>query len=124
MESILGNTRRPDVTFYGSGRIDITSRVAKLLLLHDGDVIDVGKQGGEFYLYVRMRSAGVVGKHEGRIFASKRNTRNFRAYSKRLCRAILDECGAQEARLPVGATVELPATGIAVPLITRYNLSL
>ena len=41
MQSILGNTRKADITFYASGRIDISARVAKHLQLSRGDVLDI-----------------------------------------------------------------------------------
>ena len=56
MQSILGNTRKADITFYASGRIDISARVAKHLQLSRGDVLDIMIDQDEFYLYVRLRS--------------------------------------------------------------------
>lgn len=41
MESILGNTRKADIVFYASGRIDITSHIATQLRLSRGDVLDI-----------------------------------------------------------------------------------
>ncbi len=52
--SILGNTRRADISFYSSGKIDITSRIANALGMVDGDVIDIMMWKGEFYLYVSL----------------------------------------------------------------------
>ena len=124
MAGILGNTRRPDVTFYRSGRIDITSRVAKLLDLHDGDVVDIDKHSGEWLLFVRHRNDKLIGAHEARCYASKKNSRNYRAYSKRLCDAVLTEVGVTEiARLAAGESVDFSYYGVAVPLITCQILS-
>ena len=50
VRSILGNTRRADISFYSSGKIDITSRIANALGMVDGDVIDVLTWIGVFYL--------------------------------------------------------------------------
>lgn len=122
METILGNTRKPDVTFYKNGRIDLTSRIAKMLNLGNGDVIDIGLCNGEYMLYVRLKNAQVVGNHEARCYTSKRNSHNFRAYSKKLCNAILSACGANKAQLASGVAVEVEALGTAIPLITRNNL--
>ena len=47
MESILGNTRKADIVFYSSGRIDITSHIAKQLHLSRGDVLDIMSENGE-----------------------------------------------------------------------------
>lgn len=124
MESLLGNTRRPDVSFYRDGRIDITSRVAKSLNLSAGDVIDVMKHGSEFYLYVRYRNFEILGKHEAQCHSTKRRSNHFRAHSIRLCAAILQECKSdQAALLPAGQTIELPCAGTAIALITCNNLS-
>lgn len=49
MQSILGNTRKADITFYASGRIDISARVAKHLQLSRGDVLDIMIDQDEFY---------------------------------------------------------------------------
>lgn len=111
------------MTFYCDGRIDITSRVAKILQLHEGDVVDIGVHQGEYYLYVRNRFTNIVGKHEAQCFASKKNSCNFRAYSKKICSAILQLSQASKARIAAGEVVELPEVGRAVPLIIRLNLA-
>lgn len=64
MQSILGNTRKADITFHDNGRINISARVSKLLELSHGDVIDIMDGQGEIYLYVKHR-VPVVGRHEG-----------------------------------------------------------
>ncbi len=122
METILGNTRRPDITFYQNGRIDITSRIAKMLNLSNGDVIDVAMHNGEFMLYIRLRNSQVIGNHEARCYASKKNSRNFRTYSKKLSKVILAECNANKACLASGMAIEVEPLGTAIPLITRNNL--
>lgn len=123
MNSIIGNTRRPDITFYRNGRIDITSYVSRILCLKDGDVIDIGCKDKEFYLFVRCRKDDVIGRHEGRCFASKRGSNNLRLHSRRICDAILTECNATTiAKLAVGEPIEMEDVGLAVPLITRKNL--
>lgn len=125
MESLLGNTRRPDISFYADGRIDITSRVARSLGLCDGDVVDIVKHEKEVYLYVKWRGSDVIGKHEAQCRATKPHASctNFRAFSVRLCKAILDICKAENvARLAAGDKVTLEGIGSAIPLITRINL--
>ena len=47
MKSILGNTRKADITFHDNGRINISARVSKLLELSHGDVIDIMDGQGE-----------------------------------------------------------------------------
>lgn len=127
MTSLLPNSRRPDVTFYPDGRIDITARIAKVLHLQQGDVIDVAMQYGECLLYVRLRSSECVGRHKATVYATnkgKHQANNFRAYSHQLCRAIIkeSEVAAGPARLPAGSPVIFGPNGTAVPLITRNPL--
>lgn len=125
MESLLGNTRRPDVSFFSDGRIDINSRVALSLGLCNGDVVDIAKNEREVYLYVKWRGSDVIGKHTAQCRATKPHASctNFRAFSVRLCTAILDICKAKDvARLAAGDKVTLEGIGSAIPLITRINL--
>lgn len=125
MESLLGNTRRPDISFFCDGRIDITSRIARCLGLRDGDVVDIIKKEKEVYLYIKWRGSDVVGKHTAQCRATKPYTSctNFRAFSVKLCSAILEICEAKDvARLAAGEKVTLEGIGSAVPLITRINL--
>lgn len=121
--SILGNTRRADISFFSSGRIDITSRIVKALALRSGDVIDIMRSGKEFYLYIAHRSAELCGRHEAQCYPSKRGGRHFRGYSHRLCEAILKECGElHRANLAAGMVTEINGY-VAVCLITRNNIS-
>lgn len=124
MTSILGNTRRPDIKFFSDGKIEITSTVAKQLSLQKGDVIDVVVHKGEYYLVVRAKGDRLIGRHQAQCFPTNKNKvcRNFRAYSKQLCSAILDLTGTAEARLPIGEAITIEPYGNAVPLITRNNL--
>ena len=62
MESILGNTRKADIVFYSSGRIDITSHIAKQLHLSRGDVLDIMSENGESYLSYK-RSLVMIGSN-------------------------------------------------------------
>lgn len=91
IKSILGHTRRPDITFHSSGKIDITSRIVNSLGINQGDVIDIMTANGEFYLYVSVRAADICGRHEAQCYPSKRGGRHFRTYCRRLCYAILSQ---------------------------------
>ena len=125
MERLLGNTRRPDVSFYKNGRIDITARTARLIDLRAGDVVDVAIDGGEYYLYARVKADKAAGRHEAvcRATNSGPRCRNLRAYSRRLCDKVLKAAGTQgSARLPVGEPLDHPALGNALPIIIRLNL--
>ncbi len=123
MNFILNNTHRPDITFHSTGRIDITARVAKALSLRHGDVIDIARDTGEYYLYVKHRNA--VGHHEAQCRATYRGRtcNNLRAHSKRLCLAVLKVNGNYTtARLPVGEPINHPSLGTALPIIIHHNI--
>ena len=119
MESILGNTRKTDITFRTNGRIDVSSRVAKMLSLHKGDVIDVLKVDNELYLYVKFHSP--VGRHEAACFPTHIRSNHFRAWSKRLSQAIIRASGSNldKVEFGVGTTVELYGIGTALPIIYK-----
>ena len=130
MQSLVPNSRRPDVTFYPYGRIDISSHVAVKLGLRRGDVIDVAEHMGEYLLYVRQRAENVVGRHEAFVFPSckgKKQANNFRSYSRKLCKAIYNASRKsfdeyKKLRLPAGEPVTIENYGTAVPIITRNPL--
>lgn len=120
MQSILGNTRKADITFYASGRIDISARVAKHLQLSRGDVLDIMIDQDEFYLYVRLRSPN--GRHEAMVFPTNKAGNHFRTSSSRLCTAILQKCKTTDkAKLCVGEPTE-NEYGKLLPIITKYLL--
>lgn len=124
MTSLLPNSRRPDLTVNISGRIDITCRIARLLNLQPGDVIDVCKSGMEYYLYVRHLAANIVGRHEGQCFPTSRGGRgSFRTWSVRLAKAIRAASGCEDfiLRLPCGAA-EVINEKVYVPIIIRCAL--
>lgn len=127
MRSVLGSTRRPDITFHQSGKIDITARVSNVIGIEDGDVIDLAEDRGEYYLYVRVKASDAIGKHEGRCRSTKRcknGSRNFRAYSKRLCDFVLSRSGSQgKVRVPTGKGGDIPILGRAINVIIRCNLT-
>lgn len=126
MHSLLTNTRRPDVTFYPNGRIDITARVAKMLDIHQGDVIDIADNGGlEYLLYIKYRGETLVGNHEAVCRQSKRRSRNFRVYSKRLCSYMFrfTDRKYEPLRIPAGEVLTYKDYGKMVSLITRMNIT-
>ena len=120
--SILGNTRRADITFHASGKIDITSRVTNILNIADGDAVDILTGDGEFYLYVSARAKNIRGRHEGLCRPTRNDSRYFRAYSRRLCDFILKECNEKSnVRLAVGESVYI--NGIkALLIITKFTI--
>lgn len=124
MIGIIGNSRRPDITFYRDGRIDIAARVAKTISLHPGDVIDITIHSAEYLLYVSHRHHNTVGRHEGQCRPTQKGSNNFRTYSKRLCDFILRQSGADNiARLCCGEPLELNNQTIGIPIITKNKLT-
>lgn len=123
MQSILGNTRKTDITFHANGRMDISARVSKALSLHKGDVLDVLAGDGELYLYVKLR-APTVGRHGATCFPTHLHSRHFRAWSWRLCQYMIKASGASSGKveLSVGEPVRLNV-GDALPIIYKYILN-
>jgi hypothetical protein len=129
MTSILPHSRKPDVSFYSDGRIDITARIAKELNLQQGDVIDVVTSGWKYLLYVRLRAADTDGRHEAQVYRTKQNSNNFRTYSRTITDVILEEVSSHTsmlngkiARLPAGKAVTLENYGKAVPIRIHNTL--
>lgn len=122
MQSILGNSRKPDLIFSASGRIEISARIAKLLGMRCGDAVDILSDRGEYYLYMR-HAASLNGRHEAVVYRTNRRGSHFRAASKKLCDAILTAAGVTEkARLFVGEPVDDSQYGMLLPIITRCLL--
>lgn len=121
MHSILGNTRKADITFHSSGRISISSRVTKLLSLTSGDVIDIIQGDVETYLYVKHRSP--LGRHEGMVFFSNKKGHHLVCHSIKLSRYILQVSGSPDkVRLCCGSPVDLQPYGISIPIIIKNKL--
>lgn len=131
MPNLLNRIRRPDVTFYPGGRIDISSRIAQKLSIQKGDVIDVLAEKGEYMLYVRLRAEGcLIGRFEAQCYHAnigKHRAYNFRAHSRQLTEAVfLASQGTKDygkpLRLPAGEPVTIEGKGLAIPLIIRNPL--
>ena len=126
MKSLLGNrSRRADITFYRNGRIDITSRIAKALDIRDGDVIDIGYESGEYYLYCSSK-APLIGRHEAQCRSTHKGrlhpSNNLRAHSKRITDAMLKAADATDcARIWAGEFCDLGRLGKAVIIIPASN---
>lgn len=121
-QSILCNTRRADISFSPNGKIDISSRIVKALGMEKGDIIDIMVGGGEYYLYVSIRSFDVFGRHEAQCYPTQNGSRHFRTYCRRLCMAILQAVEVSgKASFAAGEVVEINGRK-AIPIITRKNL--
>lgn len=107
MKSILPNSRKHDISFHASGKIDISAHIARKLSLSTGDVIDIAQENGEWYLYVKLRSGNYAGRHDGRVWATARGKGTFRTWSKALTHAVLTAAGASaRLRCPCGSEIE------------------
>lgn len=107
MKSILPNSRKHDISFHASGKIDISAHIARKLTLAPGDVIDIVQEQSEWYLYVKLRSGKYAGRYEGRVWATTHGKGTFRTYSKALANAVLSAAGASgRLRCPCGAEIE------------------
>lgn len=123
MRSLLGdNIRKHDIVFYPSGRIDISAYAARLIALSEGDVIDIIADKGEYYLYTRRRNP-LHGRFEARVFADNKRGRHLRTYSRKLCKAMLGECGKKGiTRFFVGKPLHDDLFGTMLPIITKMPL--
>lgn len=128
MQGILSNTRKADITFHGNGRIDITSAVSVSLGLAVGDVINIcTDKHGQHFLVVEHKACRIAGRHQAKVYATKRgkrHSRNLRAYSVRLCRAMMKLHGDGNNDVAFAVAEPLPNEiyGLALPMITRLNL--
>lgn len=121
MEKIISTTRRPDITFHETGEIYITARVARILNLDKDSCINVAIHKGE-YLLIAEHYTGMIGSHTGRCYPVNVGSRYYRANSVRLCRAILDVCGASgHAALMCGEAVTVSGKTF-LPIITKHLL--
>lgn len=111
-----------DIVFHRSGRIDITARVAKILSLARGDVIDILMNDSEVYLYVHYRSPA-VGRNEGAVYPTNKKGNHFRTSSRTLCRFMLCRYGGHEkVSLYVGKAINDKFKGILLPITLKHCL--
>lgn len=122
MKSILSNSRKHDISFYPSGKIDISAYLARRLSLAPGDVIDIASDSDEWYLYVKLRSGTYTGRHKGCVWATNNGKGTFRTCSKALAAAVLAAAGAVgRLRCPCGAEIERDNTKY-ITIIYRRSL--
>ena len=120
MVKLLENTRRPDITFNRNGQIRITARIARILSIATGDVINIRIEDGEYLLYV---SKNLIGRHEARCYPTNRQGHNFVANSARLSRSLLDSCNirSERASFMIGEPI-LKDNDVYCPIITQKPL--
>lgn len=125
MKTILNNSRRHDITFNASGRIEISARATRALDLHPGEVIDIAidEHNREAYLYVKYKNP--VGRHKAQCYRTGRGRtcNSLRAHSIEICRQVLDLCGfsCTQVKLPAGDPIAVDGINKALPIIIRYK---
>lgn len=107
MKSLLHNSRKHDITFHASGKIDISAHIARKLSLAPGDVVDIADDSGEWWLYVKYRNNDYIGRYESVVYATNKQRKGtMRVYSKALCKKVLALVGATTClRCPCGEVV-------------------
>jgi hypothetical protein len=91
----------------------------------EGDVIDVAIAKGECMLYIKHKAADIQGEHVATVHPTNKGTAgHFRAYSKRLARAIFDMTSDENAhKLRFACGMPTKEDGrVVVPIITRNPL--
>lgn len=123
MKKLLEHNRRPDISFSRKrGTIRITARVARVLALRPGDVINIAVSNGEYLLYA-LHIANGIGRHEAQCYPTKKGSGNYCANSVRLCRSLLDSVGssAEKVAFMVGQSFESDNITY-IPIITLHPL--
>lgn len=116
MKSIINNTRRYDISMCRNGRIDIVARIAKLLSLADGDVIDIARHGNELYLYKKFDASNVPGAFRGLCHG---NGNFIRVWSKDFTNFFFDMYDADSLRFACGQPVDIDNIR-CVPIIYKH----
>lgn len=119
MLSILRHTRKPDIVFYKTGRIEVARRLARILGIRKGDVLNLIQENDRYYLYLSSLAVWSNGTHEAACAPSAPGSRHFRAHSVALARAAARWAGA-EGCAKVGAYAGDPLLseiyGVYVPI--------
>ena len=122
MISILPNSRKHDISFHASGRVDISAHIARKLSLAPGDVIDIVQSGGEWYLYVKLRAGTYAGRHTGAVWSTAHGKGTFRTCSKSITKAVLAAARATgRLRCPCGSEMQIGSTKY-ITIIYRCSL--
>ena len=120
MHTILQHSRKQEITFYASGRIDISSRIVRILSLRAGDSVNLIEDDDGNLLLFRCHDAddshGI--RHKATLYQSSVNARSLRCNSVDLTSHVLSRCGCPiMAKLPVGQTVIVPPFGLCLNII-------
>lgn len=124
LKSLLSHTRRADIIFYRSGRIDINAYAARKLHLSDGDVLGFAQENGETYIYVDRQAAEVMGRHRCTCRRTNRHGHNFRTYCRDItCHVLSNFPDVMKVEIPAGDVVQHEHHGTLLTLIIRNNLA-
>ena len=120
MIRLLENTRKPDITFNRNGQIRITARIARILSISTGDVLNISIDNGEYLLYIKKN---LIGRHEAQCYPSNRRGHNFVANSAKLSRSLLDSCNikSDRASFMIGEPI-IKDEAVYCPIITQKPL--
>lgn len=108
MPSLIGNTRRPDITVRWSGVIHVSARVVRLLGLKPGFTLDVVRQDdGECMMLGRPHGPEWDGAHRAQLRRANVAGDTLRTNCAALARALLALVpgSPKAASLPCGAVV-------------------
>ena len=121
MQTALMCPRKPDIVFHRSGQINIAARLAKMLSLRQGDVIDIAHCcDGETYIYVTKR-APYQGAYRAACHRVSPRGHHMRCQCITLYRAMAVYCNqptANSIALYAGAPVQRDGKTY-IPLITH-----
>lgn len=120
MDSILKHTRKADIVFYHAGKIEVKRRLARIIGLRQGDVLNLKTDGCRIYLYLSSMAVWSNGAHEAVCAPTNKGGRHFRAHSVALSRAATELAGIKAGSDRVGFYAGEPmldaAFGVYVPL--------
>ena len=93
MKDIVSRRRVADISVSGAGQITLNKATVEALRLEPGDVVTIGEEQGEWYLYRLFRSSEVRGQRTGRLQRVTRHGRTLRMHSRALAMAIRRRMG-------------------------------
>ncbi|MCM1451465.1 MAG: hypothetical protein NC102_04360 [Clostridium sp.] len=88
---ILGKSRRADVTFHKSGRIDVSGFAASRIGLRHGDAVNVATVNGRYYMYIACKGERMLGSFNSVCRSTRGHT--LRAHNKALAQILIGDQG-------------------------------
>lgn len=113
------NNVKPDIRFSDKGIIEISSKIATILGLENGDIAGFKQSDEELYIYLFSKASNR--NYKGRCIQAKKTGKFMRIYWKDLCNKIIELDGkSKDAAYRVGDPVRKEGK-IFLPIITRIN---